>query len=400
MQWIYLDNNATTRPARPVLDAMTLIQEQLWANPSSVHRFGQQARQRVELARTSVARLINAQPREIIFTSGGTEANNLAISGVLTGAMRRGDKAMLVTTALEHAAVREPAEDWGCHGATLNLVPPDEAGAIPASHLQQVLSPLATAGEPTTVLVSIQWANNETGVIQPVAALAGVCREHQTRTGHRVIFHVDATQAVGKLPVDVKAAGVDLLTLAGHKFHGPKGSGALFVRSGVRLHPTILGGPQERQRRGGTENVPAIAGLGVAAELAMDFLHDAPALRKFTALRDQLETGVLDACPTTLVNGVLRPRLWNTSNIAFPRLEAEAILIGLSEQRVCASAGAACSSGSLEPSPVLLAMGIPPAVAHGSVRFSLSRLTTEDDIEQALRVIPAVVAKLRETMPA
>lgn len=409
MDWIYLDNNATTRPADEVVAAMRQMHEQLWANPSSVHRFGQMVRQRVELARAGVGRLINARPNELLFTSGGTESNNLAIRGLLHAAPQQ---SALITTHIEHAAVREPAEDIAKAGCAVEYLPVNQAGVIDLEASRPIISGLLH--DKRLVLMSVQWANNETGVIQPIHELSQLLvelrNEAQTadQTGSarsstpaRVYLHVDATQAVGKIPVDVKAAKLDLLTLAGHKFHGPKGAGALYVRSGVRLRPQIRGGPQERDRRGGTENTPAIIGLGVAAELAATFVQDAQRIAALTALRDRFEKIICQALPETVVHarqpGV--ERLWNTSNLGFASLEAEAILLGLSERGVCASAGAACSSGSLEPSPVLLAMGIAEPVAHGSVRFSLSRDTTQAEVEQAAEVVIAVVERLRRTLP-
>ena len=279
-------------------------------------------------------------------------------------------------------------------------------GSISPAALAEVLK--EHAGPDMLVLVSVQWANNETGVIQPIAELAGVIREHRRlQPTARVVFHSDATQAVGKIAVDVREAGVDLLTFSGHKLHAPKGVGALFIRTGVRPQAQNLGGPQERDRRGGTENTPGIAGLGVAAELAREFLADEAALGKLGKLRDRFEQAIVATAPGAVVHGVggpwsggvAPPRLWNTSNIGFPHLEAEAILLGLSERGLCASAGAACSSGSLEPSPVLLAMGIPPEVAHGSVRFSLSRFTTVEEIDKAVEIVPGVVARLGKTLP-
>ncbi|MCX5662382.1 MAG: cysteine desulfurase family protein [Planctomycetota bacterium] len=433
MSWIYLDNNATTQPLPEVLAAAHEIEETLWANPSSVHRFGQAVRQRVELARASVASLIGCRDRELVFTSGGTESNNLALRGLLGPALappagKEGEPAttsppppparprrVLITTALEHSAIREPGEFLRRSGVEVVRLPVDLAGLVQPGDLARALA--EHAKEDATVLVSLQWANNETGVVEPIAALVDVVRAHrQANPKARVLFHTDATQAVGKIPVDVKTAGVDLLTLSGHKLHGPKGVGALFIRTGVRLEPQNLGGPQERDRRGGTENAPAIVGLGVAAERAVAFLADVNAIDRLLRLRERFERGVIavlrplmpdatihsdvihsDAVPPTISPA---PRLWNTANLGFPRLEAEAILLGLSERGLCASAGAACSSGSLEPSPVLLAMGIPPAIAHGSVRFSLSRLTTEAEIDRALEIVPAVVARLARTLPA
>ena len=404
MDWIYLDNNATTRPAPEVVAACTEALEQYWANPSSVHRLGQQARQRVELARQQVAQLLDCEPRDVIFTSGGTEANNLAVRGLLEASLRTDAPGVLITTPVEHSAVREPAEQYAQAGGVVEQLPIDENGLVQVAALGELLNQYAATGRP--VLVSVQWANNETGAIQPIERLAQTVNEARAaakQAGHRpkVHFHTDATQAVGKLPVDVKRAGVDLLTTAAHKFHGPKGVGALYVRSGVRLRAVQRGGPQEREKRGGTENTPAILGFGAAAELAREFVADESKIAELQALRDRFEQGVCEAVPNTVVNagGVDVPRLWNTSNIAFPGLEAEAILLGLSERGVCASAGAACSSGSLEPSPVLQAMGLAEPVAHGSVRFSLSRQTTAAEIDEAVRIVPEVVGKLGQTMP-
>lgn len=406
---IYLDNNATTRPADEVADAIDRANRELWANPSSVHRSGQRVRQQLELARASVAELIGARPRELVFTSGGTESNALAISGTL-GAVRTGEpRGALLTTTIEHSAVREPAQALREAGAPVEMLTGDEAGRLHAPEVAEAAERLARGlAEGGVLLLSVQWANNETGVIQPIAEIAAAVdglrqKLSESPDGKRVkmLLHVDATQAVGKLPVDVKAAGVDLLTLAGHKFHGPKATGALYVRMGVRLRPLQRGGPQERQRRGGTENVPGIVGLGVAARLAADFLADTDRVDTLRADRDGFERRILDSVEGSAVNGAGPdvPRLWNTSNLAFPGLEAEAILVGLSEKGVCASAGAACSSGSLEPSPVLLAMGYDEPRAHGSVRFSLSRETTREELDRAAEITEGVVAKLRKTMP-
>ena len=402
MDIVYLDNNATTRPADEVVEAMQRAQREFWANPSSVHRFGQLARQQVELARASLAALINAHPRQVVFTSGGTESNNLAIRGIL------GDdpNGVLITSRIEHSAIREPAEVFGKIGKTVWL-PSPEVGVIRPQAIADAID--EHADSPGPILVSIQWANNETGAIHPIRAIADVVAEARQRLaesssgGPRLYFHTDACQAVGKLPVDVESAGVDLLSLSGHKFHGPKGVGALYVRGGIRLKRQVHGGPQELERRGGTENTAAIIGFGVAAELASTFVQEDEQLVGLSALRDRLETVLLKSVPGSLMNApdpaFQAQRLWNTSNIAFPGLEAEAILLGLSERGVCASAGAACSSGSLEPSPVLIAMGVPEPAAHGSVRFSLGRMTRQQEIDRAVQVIPEVVRRLGRLMP-
>ncbi len=399
MDTIYLDNNATTRPLDDVAAAVAEAHATLWANPSSVHRFGQMVRQRVELARQTVASLIGARPRDLLLTSGGTESNNLALQGLL------GPGDTLVTTGIEHAAVREPAEAFGAAGGRVVWLPLGDGGLLDPAAVGEALADVEGLA-----LVSVMWANNETGVVQPIAEVARIIDAvRQGHRGLRVLFHTDATQAVGKLPVDVDAAGVDLLTMAAHKLHGPKGVGALWVRSGggrggrggggVRLRPVIRGGPQEREKRGGTENVPGILGFGIAAEAAAAFVTDAAAVSRCEALRDRLEARVLDAMPETVVNGRGVPRLWNTSNLGFRGLEAEAILLGLSERGVCASAGAACSSGSLEPSPVLRAMGVEEPVAHGSVRLSLSRFTTEAEVDAAVAAVVAVIERLGRVMP-
>jgi len=367
-----------------------------WHNPSSVHRPGQAARQQVELARQAAADLIGAKAREITFTSGGTEAIDLAIRGVLQ-VLRAlpAHRQTLLTTKTEHSAVRDIGEELekSTHTRWLKITP---QGLIDLDDLRANLTQRDVA------LVSLQWANNETGVIQPIEQVAALCRERHT------LFHCDATQWVGKMPVPAPPA--DLLTFSPHKFHGPKGVGILYTRTGVRLRPLLLG-TQELGRRGGTENVPGIIGAGIACTQAAQWLADPAQRTHLAALRDRFEQSILTAIPDAVINGVPRPcsdgraveggsppRLWNTTNIGFPRLEAEALLMLLSEQGVCASAGAACSSGSLDPSPVLLAMGIPDEVAHGSVRFSLSRETTPAELDEAATIITACVHRLRRSL--
>jgi len=374
---------------------MDEVNRELWANPSSVHRFGQMVRQRLELARATTAKLVGALPRELIFTSGGTESDNLALQGLIGAA--GGGAVTLITNRVEHSAVREPAEALGKAGHAVRYLDVDAFGRV---DVDQLSAWLAEADDAGLAIVSVQWANNETGVVQPMSGMAEACAAHRGRGG-RVVFHSDATQAVGKLAVDVKAAGLDLATFAAHKFHGPKGAGALYVRSGMRIRPQQLGGPQERERRGGTENVAAMVGMGVAAEEAATFVDDAAAVNACRQQRDRFESAIEQACPNAVVHSRSEEveRLWNTSNIGFPRLEAEAILLGLSERGVCASAGAACSSGSLDPSPVLLAMGVDEPVAHGSIRFSLSRQTTDEQINRAIAIVPEVVARLSRTLP-
>lgn len=390
---IYLDNNATTRPAREVVEAVARAMTEQWANPSSVHRAGQDARHAVELARASVAALIGARPKSITFTSGGTEAIDLAIRGTLASAPTT---PRVVSTAIEHAAVRDLLQQLSQDGAiTLDHLAIDRAGIVTPDSIERAIAP-------GTRLVTVQWANNETGAVQPVAAIAARCR------AVGAIFHCDATQWVGKMPIDVgemrAGAGTppppcDLLTCSAHKWHGPKGVGVLWMRTGQRLAPRIVG-TQEKGRRGGTEHTEGIIGAGVAAALAKDWLADPAGSVGIAALRDRLEARILKENPGATVNGPTDAdlRLWNTTNIAFPRLEAEALLMAFSERGLCASAGAACSSGSLDPSPVLLAMGIPPALAHGSIRFSLSRHTTEAEVDEAAAIVAACVARVGSSM--
>jgi cysteine desulfurase len=377
---IYLDNNATTRPAPEVVDAMLPYLRESYGNPSSVHRFGQRARQAVEEARAKVAKLVGCADAELLFTGGGTESINTAVRGILAA---RAPRRRVVTSTVEHSATRELCAQLAKEGAEVVEIRVDQGGTLDLDQLE-------AAATDEAALVSLMWANNETGVCFPVQAVAKLLKPR------RVPFHCDGTQAVGKLPVDVAAAGVDAMSFASHKFHGPKGVGGLFVRRGLRYRPLVIGGPQERGRRGGTENVPGLVGMGAAAELAAAGLAEVP---RVAALRDRLERGILASIPDAHVIGRTDARLPNTTNVGFAQLEAEAILLLLSERGVCASAGAACSSGSLEPSPVLRAMGIDERVAHGAVRFSLSRYTTEAEIDRTLAVLPPVIERLRAVLP-
>ena len=380
MDVIYLDNNATTKPAPEAVAEMLPFLSEWYGNPSSVHRFGQRARQAIDEARARCAALIGSGESELMFTAGGTESINSAVRGILAA---RAPRKRVVTTTVEHSATRELCQQLGKEEVQVVPVRVDREGTLDLDELR-----LAVTDE--TALVTIMWANNETGVLFPVEQIAEICR------AKRVPFHCDGTQAVGKIPVDVAALGVDALSFASHKFHGPKGVGGLFVRRGVRIRPLMIGGPQERGRRGGTENVPGVVGMGKAAELARDFLAQMP---RVAAMRDRFEREILERIPDTHVMGSRANRLPNTTNIAFARLEAEAILLLLSEQGVCASAGAACSSGSLDPSPVLRAMQIEDKIAHGAVRFTLSRYTTEQELDRALEVLPKVIDRLRAVLP-
>ena len=386
----YLDNNATTRPLPEAADAVRTALTEHWHNPSSVHRDGQAARHALEMARADLAALLGVTSRTLTFTGSGTESIDLAIRGVLGAS----SKNTLITARTEHAAVRDLAEHLEQTGQArvvwLDLEPIERGGTISLESLDAAIHAHAA----DTALVSVQWANNETGVIQPVAQIAERCQAAGVR------FHCDAVQAAGKLPIDLPALAhaPDLLTVSPHKFHGPKGLGILHTRTGVRLRPTLQGS-QELGRRGGTENVPAILGSAAAATAALEWLTGDAERARLAALRDRFERAVLDACPGAVVNGAHAPRLWNTTSIAFPRLEAEALLIAMSERGLAASAGAACSSGSLDPSPVLLAMGIAPELAHGSVRFSLSRFTTDAEIDEAIEITSAAVARLSRSSP-
>lgn len=387
---IYLDHNATTRPDDRVVQAMCDALSECWHNPSSVHRAGQAAKRRVELARQSVARLINASPAEILLTSGGTEAIDYALRGAVELAAGQGRRTV-VTTPIEHAVARYLLKALERRGdIELREAPVTQAGVVNVDGLGALL-------DGSVGLVNVQWANNETGAVQPISCVGEIVRERC----HGAIFHVDGCQWVGKAPTDVRAksgrsagASIDLLSFAAQKFHGPKGAGGLYLRSGLKL-PTQIHGSQEVGRRGGTENVPGLVGMGVAADIAREWLAEPANLAALAARRDHFERGVLARCPGAVVNAAAAPRLENTSNIGFPGAETEVILLGLSERGVCASGGAACASGSLEISPILRAMCVPPDVAMGSVRFSLAKDTTLEEIDRAVEVIGEVVAKAR-----
>ena len=387
----YLDHNATTPPLPAVMEVVESCLREDWGNPSSTHRAGIAARRRIELARDQVARLIGCRARDLLLCSGGTEAANLAVRGVMANA---GDRSGIATSRLEHSAIRDTAERLGKEGSSVHWIRHRPDGVV---DLEAFESMLVEHGD-RIAIASVMWVNNETGVIQPIAEIGRLCREHGVR------FHTDAVQAVGRMPVDVASLDVDLLSFAAHKFHGTKGAGGLFVGRGVRLEPSITGGGQERDRRGGTENVPAIAGMGMAAEIAADWLNrisgDSAAPDSMPALearRARFETGVrtaLEGTSEVVVNGEAAPRLWTTSSLAFPRLAAEGMLIAMSERDLMASAGSACASGSLEPSPILLAMGVPESLAHGSIRFSYSRFTTDAEIDAAIEVVTRVVESI------
>ncbi|MGH7242284.1 MAG: cysteine desulfurase family protein [Phycisphaerales bacterium] len=386
---IYLDNNATTRPCASAIEAAGLAMREAWQNPSSVHRAGQNARAHVEMARKSIADLLGCKPREITFASSGTESIQLAIRGVVHAQARHDDPPLVVSTRVEHSAIRELLTEMEARGeARVHWLEVDGEGLVKLASLTDALA-LRPA------IVSVQWVNNETGVIQPVEQIAAICNSAN------VLFHCDGVQWVGKEATKLGAGGLNcaLLSLSAHKFHGLKGVGCLYVRAGVRLRPQTPGS-QELGRRGGTENVPGILAAGAAADEARTWLEDPAARHTLGILRDEFEAKVLAGCAGAEVNGAGAPRIWNTTNIGFPKLEAEAVLLALSESGLCASAGAACASGSLDPSPVLLAMGIAPALAHGSVRFSLSRETTREELDQAAAIVIRCVNSLRASTSA
>ncbi len=380
---IYLDANATTPVLSEVVAAMQPFWTEQFGNPSSSHAGGQRTRSAVERARGSVAALLGCSPAEIVFTSGGTEGDNLALTGVLQPYLDRREPAHLVTSAIEHHAVLYAAEALEKRGVEVTFLHPDRNGLIAPEALESAL-------KPHTRLVSLMLANNETGTIQPISKLARLTK------AHGALFHTDAVQAAGKLPLNLAGdfKNVDLLTLSGHKMYAPGGTGVQFIRKGISLAPLFHGGPHERQRRAGTENVPGIVGLGAAATLAHSWLqNDGP--DQLRTLRDRLEQGLVTAIPDTLTNAAEAPRMGNTLNLQIPGIDAERLLIALDLQGISASFGAACQSGATEPSHVLLAMGLTPSEARASLRLSLSRLTTEDEIDRALHIIPTAAARIR-----
>ena len=379
MQRIYLDHNATTPLHPAVVDRMTEALREDFGNPSSVHHFGQRAKAVVDEARSAVAVLIGADPPEIVFTSGGTEGDNIAIRGVAE-ALEATGRRHLIASAIEHEAVLNTLKALAKRGWKTTLLPVDESGIVSPESLRAALTD-------DTALVSVMHANNEIGTIQPIAELARLAHERGA------LFHTDAVQSAAKIPVDVKALGVDLLSVSAHKFYGPKGVGAIWIRRGLRLLPPTTGGKQERSRRAGTENVPGIVGMGVAAQAALRKMQEEAT--RTAALRDRLEEGIVKAVPGTVINGTREARVPNTTNISFDRCEAESLLIALDLAGVAVSTGSACSSGTLEPSHVLKAMGFPPHRTQNSIRFSLGAANTDADIDRVIAALPAIVDKLR-----
>jgi cysteine desulfurase len=390
MNRIYMDANATTPLLPEVFEAMRPFWIEHFGNASSIHQHGQHARAAVDHARDSIARLLHCRASEIVFTSGGTESDNLALFGTVSSELSATkERTHVITTSIEHHAVLHAAESLEHRNIDVTFLPCTSQGLVEPADL-------IAAIRPNTKLVSIMYANNETGVVQPIPALASIAH------AAGALFHTDAVQAAGKLPLDLSPHGplkdVDLLTISGHKMYAPKGVGILFVRRNVRLNPMMHGGSHERQRRAGTENVAGIVGLGKAAEVAAAWLKtDTPA--ELAALRDRLEQGILAQVEECGVNGAGAPRVSNTSNIYFDHIEAEALVIALDLKGLSVSGGSACQSGATEPSHVLTAMGLSPARARASIRFSLSKLTTEEEVERALTLIPAAIAHLRELSP-
>ena len=374
-----MDANATTPLVPEVLDAMRPYFMEHFGNASSIHQQGQQARAAVEHARESVAALLNCRPAEIVFTSGGTESDNLALFGLV----QPGDH--LITSSIEHHAILHAAEKLRDRGAEVTFLPVSAEGVVNPQDVRRAI-------QPNTKLISIMMANNETGAIQPVSEIGRIAADAD------IYFHTDAVQAAGKLPIDVQTLRCDLLSISGHKMHAPQGTGILYVRRGTKLEPLFFGGAHERQRRAGTENLPGIVGLGKAAELARTALIDGT-MDKIAALRDRLEQGILSAVEETGVNGGDFARVANTTNIYFDNLEGEALVIALDLKGLSTSGGSACASGATEPSHVLTAMGLSAPRARASLRFSLTKETTEDDIDFALGIIPTAATRLRELAP-
>jgi cysteine desulfurase len=379
MRRVYLDNNATTPVLPAVLEAMRPFFEEHFGNASSIHHHGQETRAAVERARETVAALLNCRASEVVFTSGGTEADNLAIFGLA----RAGDH--VITSTIEHHAVLNACKHLQESGCEVTFVPVDGGGRIDPDDIRRAVLP-------DTKLITVMMANNETGVLQPVEEIGKIAAEAD------VYFHADGVQAAGKVPLDVKKIGCDLLSISGHKMHAQQGIGALYVRKGTILQPMLYGGSHERSRRAGTENVPAIVGFGKAAELAHQVLQRGD-VDKMAILRDRLQAGILGAVEATGVNGEGAPRVPNTTNIYFDYIEGEALVIALDLKGLAISTGAACSSGAIEPSHVLTAMGMSPERARASIRFSLGKQNTSEDVEFALELIPATVARLRELSP-
>ena len=382
MKRIYMDNAATTRVTEPVFEAMRPYFCEIFGNPSSVHAFGREARKAVEQARRQVATALGAQAGEIYFTGSGTEADNWALRGAAYAQKARGRH--IITTQIEHHAVLHAAEQLVKEGFEVTYLPVDGDGVVSLEALEKAL-------RPDTPLVSIMAANNEIGAIQPIREAAKLAK------AHGVLFHTDAVQAIGCVPIDVKADGIDLLSLSGHKFHAPKGVGALYIRTGVKLQRLIYGGAQEKTQRGGTENVASIVGMGKAIELAMESMESRNAY--VSGLRDRLIEGILRRIPETRLNGHRTRRLSGNVNVSIRYIEGEALLLSLDMKGIAGSSGSACTSGSLDPSHVLLAIGLPHEIAHGSLRLSLSEENTAEEVDYTIDALVEIVERLRAMSP-
>lgn len=383
MRKVYLDNAATTMVRKEVVDAMIPAFTTYYGNPSSLHEFAREAGALVDAARAKVANAINAKPDEIVFTGGGSESDNMVLRGAIAANKKKGKH--IITTAVEHHAVLYTLQAMEREGiAELTILPVDEYGLVTAEQV-------ANAIREDTVLVSVMFANNEVGTIMPIPEIGKVCRDRG------VWFHTDAVQATGHVPIDVQAMNIDMLSMSAHKFHGPKGIGALYIRKGVRFPALIIGGGQEKKRRAGTENVPGIVGMGTALEMAVAHMDDNA--KRVGALRDKLMKGIPAVIPDVKLNGHPTKRLPNNVNFSIRYIEGESILLMLDINGIAASSGSACTSGSLDPSHVLLAMGLPHEVAHGSLRMTLSEFTTEEEIDYVLDILPQIVQRLRDMSP-
>lgn len=381
MKTIYVDNNATTKVDPQVVESMLPYFSEHYGNPSSMHYFGGQVGQKIEEARKQVASLINASSEEIVFTSCGTESDSMAIHAALSSFP---DKKHIVSSRVEHPAVKSLCERLVKKGYKVTFVPVDRKGVLDMDHLYDSITD-------DTAIVSIMWANNETGVIFPIEEISNLTKQKGA------IFHTDAVQAVGKIPVDVSQSTLDMLSISGHKIHAPKGIGALYIRKGTPFSPFLIGGHQERGRRGGTENVASIIGFGKASELAVNHIKDS--IDRVRQLRDKLEHELISRVPNVLINGDDENRLPNTTSLSFEYVEGESILLMMDELGICASSGSACTSGSLEPSHVLRAMGVPFTAAHGSIRFSLSIYNTEEEVDYIIEKLPPIIENLRKMSP-
>lgn len=382
MKRVYFDHSATTPVDKTVAETILEHMTEKFGNASSIHRFGREARKAVDEAREKVAALINAEPNEIFFTSGGTEGDNLALKGIAYANRKKGNH--IITTAIEHHAILHTCEYLEKHGFSVTYLPVDEYGMVKVEDVAKAITD-------KTILISVMYANNEVGTIQPIAEIGCIAREKG------IYFHTDAVQVAGNYPIDVKASKIDLLTLAGHKFHGPKGVGVLYIRRGVRIEEIQHGGGHERNMRAGTENVPGIVGLGKAAELAKNEMQEK--IVRISGLRDRIIKEVMEKIPHTKLNGHPTQRMPGNANFSFHFVEGESLLLNLDLKGIAASSGSACTSGSLDPSHVLLAMGMTHEVAHGSLRITLGRGNTAEEVDYFLELLPEIVQRLRDMSP-